>query len=59
MVCITRDLLARAEKGKGPKGKGPRALVARRILALTDSIAFVVKTMPRISVSKRRNGETA
>lgn len=38
------------------KGKCPRALTARGILALTDSIAFVVKTMPRSSVSKRRNG---
>lgn len=48
--------MARAEKGKCPKGKCPRALAARRTLALTDSIAFAVKTMPRSSVSKRRNG---
>lgn len=32
------------------------ALTARRILAFTDSIALVVQTMRRISVSKRRNG---
>ncbi len=37
-------------------GKWPRALTARRILALTDSIALVVQTMRRISVPKRRNG---
>ena len=35
---------------------GPRALTARRILAFTDSMAFVVQTMRRISVSSRRNG---
>lgn len=32
------------------------ALTARRILALTDPIAWVVQTVRRISVSKRRNG---
>lgn len=37
-------------------GKWPGAFAARRILALTDSIAFVVQTMRRISVPKRRNG---
>ncbi len=37
-------------------GKCPRALTARRMRALTDSIALVVQTMRRISVSKRRNG---
>jgi hypothetical protein len=31
-------------------------LTARRILAFTDSMAFVVQTMRRISVSNRRNG---
>lgn len=40
-------------------GKWPRALTARRILAVTDSMAFVVQTMRRISVSKRRNGVNA
>jgi hypothetical protein len=34
-------------------GKYPRALTARRILAFTDSIALVVQTMRRISVSNR------
>ncbi|GAA3081882.1 hypothetical protein GCM10017562_59040 [Streptomyces roseofulvus] len=31
-------------------------MTVRRILAFTDSIAFVVQTMRRISVSNRRNG---
>lgn len=35
-------------------GKCPRALTARRMRAFTDSIALVVQTMRRISVSKRR-----
>lgn len=31
-------------------------LTARRILAFTDSIVFVVQTMRRVPVLKRRNG---
>lgn len=37
-------------------GKRPRALTARRVLALTDASAWVVRTTRRMSVSKRRNG---
>jgi hypothetical protein len=37
-------------------GKCPRAWTARRSLALTDSMAFVVQIILRISTSKARNG---